>query len=115
MVKDKGLNCKFVIARLPQGAPVSDRAIPVAIFAAERAVKSHFLRKWLGDSSLSSFDIRDLLDWDYYITRLGSAIQKIVTIPAAFQHVRYRDPTSPYYSTRLHALFSSCYLYLELD
>lgn len=35
MVKDKGLNCNLIIARLPHGAPVTDRAIPVAIFSAE--------------------------------------------------------------------------------
>ncbi len=29
-----------------------------------------------------------ILDWDYYIERLGSAVQKIITIPAAMQGVR---------------------------
>lgn len=29
-----------------------------------------------------------ILDWDYYIERLGSTIQKIITIPAALQQVR---------------------------
>jgi len=28
-----------------------------------------------------------ILDWDYYIERLGNAIQKIITIPAALQAV----------------------------
>ena len=32
-------------------------------------------------------DLRDIVDWDYYRERLGSAIQKIITIPAAMQHV----------------------------
>lgn len=32
-------------------------------------------------------DVRDILDWDYYRERLGNAIQKIITIPAAMQHV----------------------------
>lgn len=32
-------------------------------------------------------DVRDILDWNYYIERLGNAIQKIITIPAAMQHV----------------------------
>ncbi len=31
--------------------------------------------------------ILQLLDWNYYIERLGNAIQKIVTIPAAMQGV----------------------------
>lgn len=29
-----------------------------------------------------------ILDWTYYIERLGSAIQKIITIPAALQQVK---------------------------
>lgn len=32
-------------------------------------------------------DVRDILDWDYYRERLGNAIQKIITIPAAMQAV----------------------------
>lgn len=35
--------------------------------------------------ALPSFQI---LDWDYYIERLGSTIQKIITIPAALQQVQ---------------------------
>ena len=31
--------------------------------------------------------MRDILDWNYYIERLGAAIQKIITIPAAFQDI----------------------------
>lgn len=34
-----------------------------------------------------SFELRDMLDWEYYIERLASAIQKIITIPAAMQNV----------------------------
>lgn len=64
------------------------RAIPLAIFQAEPSVKKHFLRRWLKDNSITNFDIRTILDWDYYIERLGSCIQKIVTIPAALQGVR---------------------------
>lgn len=29
------------------------------------------------------------MDWNYYIERLGSAIQKIITIPAALQRVSF--------------------------
>lgn len=63
------------------------RAIPLAIFQAEESVKRHHLRKWLKDNSLSDIDIRHILDWNYYIERLGGAIQKIITIPAAMQGV----------------------------
>ena len=42
MVKDAGLACKFIIANRPQEAAVTDRAIPVAIFESEEAVKVHY-------------------------------------------------------------------------
>lgn len=32
-------------------------------------------------------DVRAIVDWGYYKERLGSAIQKIITIPAAMQHI----------------------------
>ncbi|PWN28583.1 putative POL2-DNA polymerase epsilon, calytic subunit A [Jaminaea rosea] len=87
MVKDKGLACKFIISAKPFGAPVTERAVPVAIFNAEESVKQHYLRKFLRDGSLTDFDLRSILDWDYYIERFGSVIQKLITIPAAMQRV----------------------------
>ncbi len=54
---------------------------------AEDSVRRHYLRKWLKDNSLVDFDIRKVLDWGYYIERLGGTIQKIITIPAALQGV----------------------------
>ena len=87
MVKDKGLACKFIISARPMGAPVTERAIPIAIFSAEEHVKRTYLRKWLKDNSMSNFELRHILDWNYYIERLGSVIQKLITIPAAMQRV----------------------------
>jgi len=87
MVKDKGLSCRFIISAKPNGAPVTERAIPVAIFTAEEPIKKHFLKKWLKDNSLIDFDLRTILDWEYYTERLGSVIQKLITIPAALQKV----------------------------
>ncbi|GCB67401.1 hypothetical protein scyTo_0010241, partial [Scyliorhinus torazame] len=92
MVKDAGLSCRFVISKKPEGSPVTERAIPLAIFQAEPSVKKHYLRKWLKSPSLQDLDIRLILDWDYYIERLGSAIQKIITIPAALQQVKNPVP-----------------------
>ena len=34
------------------------------------------------------FPYSQILDWNYYIERLGNTIQKIITIPAAMQGVR---------------------------
>ncbi|GBG71097.1 hypothetical protein CBR_g8396 [Chara braunii] len=48
-------------------------------------VMKSYLRKWCKEPG--DVDIRTIVDWDYYRTRLGSAIQKIITIPAAMQRV----------------------------
>ncbi|XP_055613279.1 DNA polymerase epsilon catalytic subunit 1 [Uranotaenia lowii] len=85
MVKDAGLACKFIISKKPDGAPVTERAIPLAIFQSEPSVRRHYLRRWLKDNTMGDADIRDVLDWQYYIERLGGTIQKIITIPAALQ------------------------------
>ncbi|RYY32210.1 hypothetical protein EON62_05640 [archaeon] len=91
MVKDKGLACKLLVAKKPAGAPVTERAIPTTIFEAEPTIREYYLRKWCKDNSMTDFNIRSILDWDYYRTRLGATIQKIITIPAALQRVcRFR-------------------------
>lgn len=86
MVKDKGLNCKYIISEKPRNSPVTERAIPVTIFSAEDRVKRHFLRKWLKEDPGDS-DPRSIIDWDYYLERLGSVVQKLITIPAALQRL----------------------------
>jgi len=53
-----GLSCRFVISKKPEGAPVTERAIPLAIFEAEPSIKKHYLRKWLKDNTMQDFDIR---------------------------------------------------------
>jgi DNA polymerase epsilon subunit 1 len=98
IIKDKGLNCKFIIAEQPYGAPVTERAIPVAIWKAEPAVLKHHLRKWLKAPGLDgeALDIRNVLDWEYYTNRLGKTIQKIITIPAALQKIPNPVPRVPH-------------------
>lgn len=92
MVKDKGLQCKFIISNLPPNAPVTERAIPVAIFSAEISAKRSFLRRWTMDPSLENFDPRDIIDWGYYRERVASVVQKIITIPATLQNIRNPVP-----------------------
>ena len=87
VIKDRGLACKFIVSAKPYGAPVTERAVPVAIFNAEPAVKQHFLRRFLKDNSITDFDLRSILDWNYYIERFAGVIQKLITIPAAMQRV----------------------------
>lgn len=96
MVRDAGLACRYIIASKPQSAPVTERAIPLAIFQSEPAVRRHYLKKWLKDPTLYSDDIRDILDWNYYIERLGNTIQKIITIPAAMQGLSNPVPRVQY-------------------
>ena len=60
MVKDAGLSCRFIISKKPDGAPVTERAIPLAIFQAEPSIKKHYLRKWLKSTALDNFDIRSV-------------------------------------------------------
>ncbi|KAM5584440.1 DNA polymerase epsilon catalytic subunit A-like [Rosa sericea] len=84
MVKDKGLRCQYIVACEPKGTPVSERAVPVAIFETDAEIMKFYVRKWC---KVSDVDIRSIIDWSYYKQRLGSAIQKIVTIPAAMQKV----------------------------
>ena len=97
VVKEAGLSCRFIIAKQPEQAPVTERAIPLAIFQAEPSVKRHFLRKWLKDSSITAdVNLRSILDWNYYLERLGSAIQKIITIPAALQQIPNPVPRVPH-------------------
>ena len=40
----------------------------------------------------NQYGSRALLDWEYYLERLGSVIQKLITIPAALQKVRNPVP-----------------------
>ncbi|KAI9829581.1 MAG: DNA polymerase epsilon catalytic subunit [Sarea resinae] len=91
MIKDKGLNCKYIISSRPKNAPVTERAIPVAIFSADEQVKRFFLRKWLREDP-GDMDPRSIIDWNYYLERLGSVVQKVITIPAALQKVRNPVP-----------------------
>ena len=91
MIKDKGLNCKYIISSKPKNVPVTDRAIPVAIFSADPSVKKFFLHKWIREDP-GDMDLRKLIDWDYYLERLGSVVQKLITIPAALQKVRNPVP-----------------------
>ena len=45
-----------------------------------------YLRKWTGDGGMQDFDLRTIIDWNYYKDRLAGTIMKIVTIPAALQN-----------------------------
>ncbi|KAJ8768060.1 hypothetical protein K2173_021000 [Erythroxylum novogranatense] len=120
MVKDKGLRCQYIVAREPRGTPVSERAVPVAIFETDTDIMKFYLRKWCKCSL--DIDIRSIIDWSYYKQRLSSAIQKIITIPAAMQkianpvprvvhpdwlHKKVREKEDKYRQKKLVDMFSS--------
>lgn len=94
MVQDAGLATKYIISAKPIGTPVTERAIPVAIFLLEK--KELYLKKWLRDPRLTKFGPRDVIDWDYYRERLALVVQKIITIPAALQGVKNPVPRVPH-------------------
>ena len=74
MVKDKGLACRFIISCKPEGAPVTERAIPLAIFQAEPSVKRHYLRKWLKSSAMEDFDIRNVSSDNVVMASFGDDV-----------------------------------------
>tara|TARA_B110000208_G_C11798052_1_gene440554 strand:+ start:251 stop:6238 length:5988 start_codon:yes stop_codon:yes gene_type:complete len=90
-IAGSGVGTHYIIARSPPGAPVTQRAIPVIIFAKRitPAERRRYLSKWLLDNSLTDedCDIRAIIDWTYYQDRLSNTIRKIITIPAALQGV----------------------------
>lgn len=77
----------MIISRFPPGQPVTERAIPTPIFNTEPKIRNYFLRKWSKDSSIQDFDIRNFIDWDYYIDRFSTTVRKIITIPAGLQNI----------------------------
>ena len=89
MVRDRGLVCQYVIASRPAGAQVTERAIPVQVFSSPPPIRRQRMLRWLREPL---FELREVLDWDYYRMRLSSAVQKLITLPAAFQGVRNPVP-----------------------
>uniref|UniRef100_A0A915Q6B6 DNA polymerase epsilon catalytic subunit n=1 Tax=Setaria digitata TaxID=48799 RepID=A0A915Q6B6_9BILA len=98
MVKDAGLACRFVISKMPLDAPVAQRAIPLAIFQASPNVSAYYLRKWTKDTTITkdNINIRNIIDWEYYIERFGATVQKIISIPAALQDISNPVPRVPF-------------------
>ena len=89
ILKGSGLNCNFIISKKPVESALNQRAIPIAIFNVDEKIRIKFLKKWLKESNEDELSLRRMIDWDYYIERLGNTILKIVSIPAAIQKVNY--------------------------
>ena len=95
MIQGTGVNCRMIISRFPVGAPTSERAIPTAIFNAEPDIRKKYLRKWSKKNDVK-LSVRDVVDWQYYLTRLSNNIQKIITIPAGLQNIANPIPKIPH-------------------
>lgn len=68
------MNVKFIISKKPLKASITERAIPTLIFDSDEAVMKKFVKKWTGDSGMQDFDLRSILDWEYYMERLAGTI-----------------------------------------
>lgn len=93
MVKDAGLSCRFIIARKPEGAPVTERAIPLAIFQAEPGVRRHYLRRWLKSPSLDDFDIRTVSGCGFWC---GSALDRTLLVRSWIGIITLSVSAAPY-------------------
>jgi DNA polymerase epsilon subunit 1 len=95
-VRGAGVSCRFVIAKKPETASVSDRAIPADLFAAPPAVQQRFVRKWCSDNGLVDCSFRAIVDWDYYRQRLTNQILKLICLPSYFQGLQNPVPRVAY-------------------
>lgn len=85
LLKGTGLNCHFIISKSPENAPLNERAVPITVFSLDEVQKKRYLRMWLKTGEETDLSLKSILDWDYYLERLGSTIQKIIIIPAILQ------------------------------
>ena len=94
--KEKGLNCRAIIARKPEKASVTERAIPAVVFSEGVFEREKLLRQWLQEGPGADLSFQAVVDWDYYKERLISAVQKVITIPACIQKVPNPTPRIPF-------------------
>ena len=91
IMSSKSLKCEYIISKYPVTSSVAERAIPVVVFKCSEEDIQMFLRKWCDDPSLTTTDFRDIVDWDYYLQRLYSTLQKILVIPSYLQGITIKD------------------------
>lgn len=48
-MKGAGINCLFIISKLPHNTPVNERSIPIMVFEGSFDIKRKFLKRWLKD------------------------------------------------------------------
>ncbi|KAG9390447.1 DNA polymerase epsilon catalytic subunit A [Carpediemonas membranifera] len=95
IVNQTGVTCKYIISRwAPDGeASTTSRAIPTLLWQLPLKAQEKWLLRWTKASIQGeACDIRNIVDWDYYIQRISKQILKIVTIPAIKQGVPNPTP-----------------------
>lgn len=92
------LKCEYIVAAYPENRSVADRTIPVLIFRAGN--RERFLERWLGRKYCG--DVRGIIDWGYYRSRLECVVQKMVILPALSQGIKnpLRDVKVPSWAAR---------------
>ena len=83
---------KFIISAEPANEADSEKAIPVQVFNLDD--KEKFIKSWvyknmaenIGKKLLErSFELKNIIDWNYYDKRIKPMVLKLVSIPAVFQ------------------------------
>ncbi|KAH9386608.1 DNA polymerase epsilon subunit 1 [Nematocida major] len=82
----KGMSCAFIITKYPENEPVTSRSVPQSVFYASKELKDKYLRKWLCLRTVPE-DIREIVDWGYYLERLSNIIARIIIVPAVLQGI----------------------------
>ncbi|KFG26216.1 uncharacterized protein NESG_01332 [Nematocida ausubeli] len=85
-VAAKGTACSFIIVKYPENAPVTSRSVPQAVFHSDPETRTRYLQKWL-EVKVVPEDIREIIDWSYYLERLSSIITRILIVPASLQGI----------------------------
>ncbi|KAI5184513.1 DNA polymerase epsilon subunit 1 [Nematocida homosporus] len=83
----KGVSCSFIVSKYPVGEPVTSRAIPQSVFYTQKSTRDKYLKKWL-QAAVVPANIKDIIDWDYYMERLSNVITKIIIVPSALQSIK---------------------------
>ncbi len=97
VVRDGGLATMYIIAKKPDDAQVTERAIPSMVLDYKPVTaRDQLLRKWTKLGPDADISLREIIDWDYYRGRLANAVLKIVSIPAALQFVDNPVPRIQY-------------------
>lgn len=76
-----GLKCEYIICNTK--GSIANKAVPIQIFQCEPNKRDFYLNKWIKQTG----NIKDIIDWEYYRSRISNVILKIVVLPAIYQNI----------------------------